>query len=955
MNLLKKVSSVAMTFAVVLGTIMPTSTLPLLANEESNTLKVSVVGEGSVAVKDIEGEKIEFALQESPLEETYTKGKKLVIDCVGTDTIVSSVQINDEDKKIEEAKAEFEFDFKIEEDTEIKVTFDKAANEEIAKRDAETQDSKDESPDQGEEKPVEQPKQETQIDGEIASTEEVVEEEIPTDTGIKIDFSKSEMTEQDKEVIRDYAAGNIEKWKEARFAKAKDCRLEEYIDEDGFLTKKFFEIYPPNVLLVDGLYLLDPSGIPEKQDALIFDEVSVAAVRALTVRNLTLHRFNNGAGYYMNGLWDLSNGAQAFCAEARMANPEPGTQLSNPSPVDNADLRRALYYGYSGPGNVLGNRFGLNGSAQVVVTNDFVSHVYSGTSVAQLQVNGYHWNLNVRSMWEHVKSLPDPAQYGYRVVMVTSNGSGNNIFGQPARHQSLVYGEYAPKGNLHLRKKSANTAITDGNNCYSLQGAEYGLYSDAKCTNLVYKFSTDANGWADKDGFDAGTYYLKELKAPKGYALDPKVHTIQIKAGETTTYGSKNELVDIPQSDPINILLGKVDRLTNQNKPQGSGTLEGAEFTIKFFAGSNPNTSGKATRTWVMRTDKSGKIRLTDAYKVSGDPFYLNSKDVPTLPLGTLTIQETKAPHGYYINNEIFVRTITASGGVEEVHTYNEPTVKEQPNELTLNKVQIGTDKPIEGTIFTHTLPDGSTEDVTTDADGNIKFVGLAHGTHKIKEKVASDGYIENPHEITFTVFENGIEMNTDLADKNIEWKPGRSKSPSFTLQVNEELDDYKLKLIKINDKDAILPGAEFTIYEDKECTKAIETLTTNETGILVFDNLKDRQTYYFKETKAPAGYRIPVDSKGNVHVYELRTEFTPTEGIYDFFVDGQKYTVANTEGSVHLEDENGTKVVAITVINYISGKLPETGSNTTLILMLVGASLLCLFALRKRFAKNTD
>ncbi len=949
-SLLKKVSSVAMTFAVVLGTIMPTSTLPLLANEESNTtLKVSVVGDGSVAVKDIEGEKIEFALQEEPLEATYTKGKKLVIDCVGTDTVVSSVQINDEDKKIEEAKAEFDFEIKLEEDTEIKVTFDKAANEEIAKRDAETQDSKDESPDQGEEKPVEQPKQE-QIDGENASTEEVV-----ISKEITINYENWKVSEEDEKILDDYAKGIVDPYKELRKEIVEKLGLGAYATGDYFMNEDFYANHSSQMLNFDRGWLVDRTKTKEyklKSQEMATVEVESINPKAMSVIDYALFSAKWGGGYINNGLWRLSNNHLAFCGNGMLASPAVGNGTSDPRIVDNAALRKALYYAYGGPQNILDSK-GLTLEQQIVATNDFVSVALTGNSVGKAAVGGYHWNGWIGNLYNEVQSKPDPQ--GYVAYMVDVPGQGTNWAGQWTDKQPLVYGNWKPQGNLHLRKKSANTTITNGNDCYSLEGAEYGLYSDAKCTNLVYKFSTDDNGWADKDGFDAGTYYLKELKAPKGYALDPKVHTIQIKAGETTTYGSKNELVDIPQSDPINILLGKVDRLTNQNKPQGSGTLEGAEFTIKFFAGSNPNTSGKATRTWVMRTDKSGKIRLTDAYKVSGDPFYLNSKDVPTLPLGTLTIQETKAPHGYYINNEIFVRTITASGGVEDVHTYNEPTVKEQPNELILNKVQIGTDKPIEGTIFTHTLPDGSTEDVTTDKDGNIKFVGLAHGTHKIKEKVASDGYIENPHEITFTVFENGIEMNTDLADKNIEWKPGRSKSPSFTLQVNEELDDYKLKLIKINDKDAILPGAEFTIYEDKECTKAIETLTTNETGILVFDNLKDRQTYYFKETKAPAGYRIPVDSKGNVHVYELRTEFTPTEGIYDFFVDGQKYTVTNTEGSVHLEDENGTKVVAITVINYISGKLPETGSNTTLILMLVGASLLCLFALRKRFAKNTD
>lgn len=274
----------------------------------------------------------------------------------------------------------------------------------------------------------------------------------------------------------------------------------------------------------------------------------------------------------------------------------------------------------------------------------------------------------------------------------------------------IVLNEKQPmpaQGNLHLRKRSANPTLTDGNDCYSLEGAEYGLYSDEQCTKLVHKFSTDANGRADKDGFNAGTYYLKELKAPKGYALDTKVHKIVIKAGETTTYGSNGELVDIPQADPVAILLGKVDKKTNQNKPSGSASLEGAEFTVKFFAGENPNTNGAPTRSWVLRTDKNGFAYLSDQYKVSGDDFYYNETKNPQLPLGTLTIQETKAPQGYYINNEVFVRKITSSGTAESVNTYNQPTVPEQVNEFVLTKVQIGTKTPIEGTVFTHTLPNG--------------------------------------------------------------------------------------------------------------------------------------------------------------------------------------------------------------------------------------------------------
>lgn len=517
----------------------------------------------------------------------------------------------------------------------------------------------------------------------------------------------------------------------------------------------------------------------------------------------------------------------------------------------------------------------------------------------------------------------------------------------------IVLNEKQPmpaQGNLHLRKKSANPTLTNGNNCYSLEGAEYGLYSDAKCTKLVHKFSTDAKGQADKDGFNAGTYYLKELKAPKGYALDTKVHTIVIKAGETTTYGSNGELVDLPQSDPVSILLGKVDKKTNQNKPSGTASLEGAEFTVKFFAGENPNINGTPTRSWVLKTDANGRCRMDDKYKVSGDEFWKNSFGVATLPLGTLTIQETKAPQGYYINNEVFVRKVTSSGTAESVTTYNQPTVPEQVNEFVLTKVQIGTKTPIEGTVFTHTLPNGKTEDVKTDANGQIRFTGLATGQHKLKEKSVMPGYNVNPNEFVFTVDQNGIKSATDLNGKNMTFNAGNTTGTASTLEVSDTISDFNVKLIKVNENDKKLSGAEFTLYSDKACTKVVDKLTTNDSGILEFQNLKDRTIYYFKETKAPQGYRIPVDKDGNVHVYELRAEATPAKNQFDFYVDGKKYTTASTNGNVHFEDQNGKKVVSITVVNYTTGQLPETGSNGTIVLIGVGVIAMILwFVLGKK------
>ncbi len=933
----RRFPSLLFTCMMMLGSIFPTSTTPVLANEDIPSLKVNVVGEGNVMITDVDGGKSQFALESSPFEDKFKEGTKLELKCDGQKQIVSDVSIDGVTQNYEYGNQKLEFDYTMPGvSSEIIVTFSekKAETKEFEKPAVEEENEEPKEPAVPEEK------------NEVKDSSNLLEA-----NGIKINFDDNTLSDEDKKILEDYADGKTDAYLDIRKEVAEKTGLDKYVDEDYFLNDSYYDKFSVQTLMFDRTFVLDRNNKKEyraEAEATLKNAKNLIMPRSLSVIDSANFNPSWGVGSLMNGLWRLSNNRLAFCANGMAAEPKVGDSTSQPFIVDNANLRKALYYGYDGPGNILAGK-GYTTEQQIVATDDFASVAYTGNSVAISAVNGYHWRGWIGPLYNEITSMPDPAQYGYVVYMVNVPGSGTNWQGHTVAKQPLVYGAMEPKGNLHLRKRSANTNLTNGNNCYSLEGAEYGLFTDKGCTNQVETFKTDSRGWADKDGIKAGTYYLKELKAPKGYALDTKVHTIVIKPGETTTYGSNGELVDLPQSDPVGILLGKVDKKTNQNKPSGSATLEGAEFTVKFFAGENPNTNGSPTRSWVLRTDKDGFTYLSDQYKVSGDDFYKDSKGIVVLPIGTVTIQETKAPQGYYINNEVFVRKITSSGTVESVNTYNQPKVPEQVNEFVLTKVQIGTKTPIEGTVFTHTFPNGKTEDVKTDANGQIKFTGLSTGQHKLKEKSVMTGYKVNPNEFVFTVDQNGIKSATDLNGKNMTFNAGNTTGTTSTLEVSDTVSDFNMKLIKINENDKKLPGAEFTLYSDKECTKVVDKLTTNESGILEFQDLKDRTTYYFKETKAPQGYRIPLEN-GKVHVYELRAEAIPAKKQFDFYVDGKKYTTANTNGNVHLEDQNGKKVVSITVVNYTTAQLPETGSNGTIALIGVGVIAMILwFVLGKK------
>lgn len=254
-------------------------------------------------------------------------------------------------------------------------------------------------------------------------------------------------------------------------------------------------------------------------------------------------------------------------------------------------------------------------------------------------------------------------------------------------------------GWIEINKASSNPAISDGNDCYDLAGAEYAVYNSSN--QAVAKLTTDENGYAKSGLLPAGDYTIKELKAPKGYALDEEGHQVRVTSGQTTT----SNLVDKPQSDPVGTLLGKYDgeKTYNgeKNLPLGSASLYGAQYSVEYYDGyydsvADAEASGNPTRKWVLQTDEDGYVNLRYAdqsfevhdangnvtatlpYKVSGDDFYRAANGAISLPLGTAVIKEIKAPKGYNLPkpfgmDQSFVRQITVDGNIDVVHSYNAP------------------------------------------------------------------------------------------------------------------------------------------------------------------------------------------------------------------------------------------------------------------------------------------
>lgn len=282
------------------------------------------------------------------------------------------------------------------------------------------------------------------------------------------------------------------------------------------------------------------------------------------------------------------------------------------------------------------------------------------------------------------------------------------------------------KGYIELQKASTCTNVSDNNKLYSLAGAEFSIYDASG--KFVQKLTTNEKGETGRSGLlTAGTYTVKETKAPEGYyAADD--FTVKVNAGQVT----KKTVGDKPYDDPMYMLVGKFDGEKTYNGagnlPQGSATLADAEFTVDYydtFDYDNYDDLKKAdiepTHSWTFKTDEDGFSYFDAEHFVSGDSLIYNGANTPTIPRGTIVVRETKAPKGYLKSNAVSFQKIMEGSDISALKTYNLAEVPEQVYRSDFEftkKAENGSDR-LAGVPFKVTsLTTGESHIAVTDENG---------------------------------------------------------------------------------------------------------------------------------------------------------------------------------------------------------------------------------------------
>lgn len=581
-------------------------------------------------------------------------------------------------------------------------------------------------------------------------------------------------------------------------------------------------------------------------------------------------------------------------------------------------------------------------ASDVIVSNSNVKVSVSGKKITFTCSKNLGTTVNVTMKNSFLK------EYGIKsknsLYLITSKTSASyQTFAQGSNYtvkDGYVKLTFPDVVKLQLQKSSSNTELTAGNGCYSLSGAEYGIYTDKACTRKIGSITTNASGYGSYSKYvDASaSYYAKETKAPKGYELDKTVYTF-VSSGKKDSNGyaifkavslsdKKTEPQDNPVNDPVGIILQKKNAVTGETTSQGLG---GAVFSIEYYAQEidkdynvKPGDTAPALnsknlkRTWYIETNSNGFADFAEEYlskEYHSDDFYYSS-GIITIPIGTVVIREVKAPDGYSLSDVVFYRVINEeiAGLAQDTNTPIKVPIDEMPAKAyvginKLNQSGVGVGGAVYG-LYSDSACASLYDKLTTSADGKGTFAKSVDvsKTYYIKEITAPTGY--ELDDTVYPVIAN--EENSTVETAVIQ-------------TIYEDAIKADLK-IKKSSTDGIVSNLWFAISDNLGNEyNAVSTDKNGEAtvkGLRVYDDKGNKITYTVKElgfkttlgTHSYGGYTWTINKenaisyKGSYYEGISNAVFSNCENAYSRYYYGKSSEAkSNANGKSFTLDESKT------------------------------------------------
>ena len=346
------------------------------------------------------------------------------------------------------------------------------------------------------------------------------------------------------------------------------------------------------------------------------------------------------------------------------------------------------------------------------------------------------------------------------------------VAGKNSRTNYTYFADLPITGSITVKKESTLPNITDGNRCYSFEGAEYSVYTTRNGDSLsgyVGKVTIDANGSGRLDGLAMRTYYVQETKLPdnKSYGWDRTIYPVTVSSQTLTpTVTSKEK----PENDPAAFSITKKQ---NGKKTETIPTLEGTQFTIAYYDGyyTKDNLPSSPTRTWVIElqynADKDRyRAVLDDPFIVPKDnhgtvssPLYKDEHGTVVLPLGTYVSWESEAAPGYTLEGDLYMegdntvyhpkdklfQQVKKKGDAVIISGSNvhKAENKPKPSDIKIVKYKADGKTPLAGVTYELKDSEGNVvgQPQTTNDKGIVHFTELYPDVYTVTELSAPDGY----------------------------------------------------------------------------------------------------------------------------------------------------------------------------------------------------------------------
>lgn len=387
-----------------------------------------------------------------------------------------------------------------------------------------------------------------------------------------------------------------------------------------------------------------------------------------------------------------------------------------------------------------------------------------------------------------------------------------------------------PSYYIYLKKSSADTSMTNGDNRYSLEGAVYTVYSG---NTAVATIATDASGYGYTNvALQNGRYSIKETTSPKNYYKDETTHWVTISYGDAALNVS-----DVPIPLEYSINLTKTSANVSITNGDSGYSLAGAVYKIY-------NSSG--TEVASITTNSSGK----------------GSSNVK-LKNGTYTAVESKAPPGYALDTTR--HTVRINNADATLNVSDVPLIKT----VTLTKTSANTsitagnsNYSLAGAVYDVYEGNSATgtpvATFTTNSSGKatLSRTLIPNTTYTILERTPPPGYVKDTTPHSFYLAYNSATMNVvdDPTTIRLTVKKKDSETNASVAQGNASLAGAQYKVTYVNG------------------TKTVENIvTTNSSGSATLRGLPIGVTVTVQEITAPAGYKL--DSRVHTYVTTTKTE----------------------------------------------------------------------------------